>query len=223
MSTHLGTTAFLETPTVNGQYVLLNLDNTPSIGQGVALPLASTAGRLFFNTVENILYRDTGSAWVRVSSPIIQVVSGTITPTSGNVIIPYDATTPTSSEGIQIWSQSFTPLRADSTILIATNSFYATSSSADIYVLGATFSGTTCIGAQMLGFTTNSSNGSNFSVLARHTSGSTTTRTYSFRAGPHASATIYVAQGNTSGGVPGVTNQFGGINTGMFSITEIAP
>lgn len=217
MSTHLGTTAFLETPTVNGQDVLLNGGGVPVVQSGSVLPTAGTSGRLFFNTSDNTIYRDTGAAWVRESSPVIQTVTGSITATSSNASIPFDNSTPTSTEGFQIWSQSFTPLRADSTIVIITNSFFTVNSAADVWTTAATFNGTTCIGAQMLGFTTTAGHGGNFSMITSHTSGSTAARTYSCRIGGSVVATVAVGQGVAGQNYGSTTN------SGRFTITEIAP
>lgn len=217
MSTHLGTTAFLDTPTVNGSNVMLDGGSTPSIGQGTSLPSAGTAGRLFFNTAENIIYRDTGSAWVRVSSPVIQTITGSISNTSSNAVIPLDSTVPLSTEGFQLFSVSFTPLRADSTIVLEVSGWYALTAGADVYLGGAFFSGTTCVFAGLAGFTTNPG-GNTFSMMANTTSGSTAARTYSFRVGPNASATT-VFIGQTTGAVTyGSTTQ-----AGRYRITEIAP
>ena len=217
MSTHLGTTAFLEVPTVNGQEVLLNGGGVPSISSGTALPTVGTVGRLFLNTTTNILYRDTGAVWAPVMPTVLQVVTGQITNTSTNAIIPFDNTAPTSSEGALGWSVSFTPLLANSKIVITTSSFFTINNGANINTGGAVFSGTTCIGAQMLGYTTDNSDGNNFCMIATHTSGSTTTRTYSFRFGPSNNQTIYL--GTSSGG-----NNYGSTtNSGVYTIMEIAP
>ncbi len=216
MSQHLGTTNFLETPTVGGIDVLLNYAGVPGIGAGTTPPAFGTPGRLFFDTSANILWRDTGVAWVRESSPFIQMVTGSIAAASGTTLLPYDNTTPLSTEGNSGWSQSFTPLSATSNILIMTNSFFATNSNADIYTSGALFNGTTCFAAQLIGFTTSTGHGFNFSMMGGQPSGSTTARTYSFRYGPNAAATVYLGQGST-GQAFGLAG-----GTGRFYIMEIA-
>ena len=217
MSTHLGTTAFLEVPTVNGQDVLINGGGVPSIAQGAVLPVFGTPGRFFLVTPSNVMYRDTGSAWIRITSTILQMVSGQITGTITNVVIPFDNTTPTIGEGAQAWSAFFTPVLANSTIIVTTSSFFTINNSASINTTGAIFSGATCIGAQMLGYTTGVLDGNNFCMIATQTSGSTTARTYSFRFGPSAAQTIYLGTSSTG-------QNFGlASGSGVYTIMEIAP
>lgn len=176
-------------------------------------PVIPAAGMSRFNSTIGKIEYYTGAGWVPTGS-VIQTVVGTITKVSSNVQIPYDTTIPTSTEGIQLWSQSFTPILATSTILITTNSFYIINSSNDVIVSGATFNNTTNINTQVLGFGTTTGAGNQFNVTAIEISGSVTARTYSFRAGPGSAVTIFYGRG--------VTATFGAANTGNYIITEIA-
>lgn len=175
-------------------------------------PVTPVAGMSRYNTTLNEIEYYTGTGWVP-SGTVIQTVVGTIAQTSSNVQIPFDTTTPLSTEGVQLWSQSFTPLLATSRIYIATNTFYVINSANDVVVSGATFNGATCINAQALGFGTTTGAGNQFNNIATEISGSTTARTYSFRAGPNSAVTIFYGRG--------VTATFGGVNTGNYIITEI--
>lgn len=182
------------------------------VGTTANRPSTPTAGMSRLNSTTSRMEYYTGTAWVP-SGSIIQTVTGNITKTSSNSQIPFDTTVPTSAEGVQLWSQSFTPLLANSTIIITTNSFFVINSANDIMVSGATFSGTTNIHAQGLGFGTFIGSGNSFTTVAQATSGSTTARTYSFRAGPNAAVTVFYGQG--------ITATFGAAVTGTFIIQEI--
>lgn len=217
MSQHLGTTNFLDTPTVNNVDVMLNGGGVPVIESGTAIPAPGTIGRWFLNTVTNILYRDTGTVMQPIMPSLLQIAEGSITSLSTNSIIPYDNTLPLSTEGALAWSSAFTPQLPNSTIIVSTTSFYTMNTVNDVYASGAHFSGTTCIGAQLLGFTTNTGNGSTFHVVSSVVSGSTTVRTYSFRVGPNVNNTLFLASGVTGQGYGSTTN------SGRYVIMEIAP
>lgn len=217
MSQHLGSTNFLDTPTVNLVDVMLNGGGVPMIQSGTVNPAAGTIGRLFLNTSTNILYRDTGTVLTPIMPSLLQVVEGAINSASSNNIIPYDNTTPQSTEGFQGWARTITPLLSNSSILVITTSFYAMNTAQDVYASGAHFSGTTCIGAQLLGFTTNTGNGQSFTMMSSVVSGSTTARTLSFRIGPNNNNTLFLASG-TSGQAYGSPT-----NSGRYIIMEIAP
>ena len=161
---------------------------------------------------ETLIYN--GTRWVNEFTEVIQVVGGAITATSSNAQIPYDATTPVSTEGVQLWTRAFTPKSDNSVIVVLTHMFYTVNSAADVYVSGATFSGTTCVAAGLLGFTTNTGNGNNAVQEAVITNTSTAARTISFRAGPNSNVTTFYGQG-----VAGQT--YGGVQTGGYMIFEI--
>lgn len=68
MSEVLGKIQFLDTPEVNNVPVLLNAGNTPSVSADILAnrPAPGVPGRLFVDTTNNVLQRDTGSAWVNI-------------------------------------------------------------------------------------------------------------------------------------------------------------
>lgn len=179
-------------------------------------PASPTAGMIRLNTTLAELEYHDGTSWF-TSGKLIQMVTGTIGSASSNSQIPYDNTTPLSTEGFQLWTQSFTPLRSDSTIIITTNAFWTVNSSADVYVSIATFQGTACIYAQLAGFTTNTGNGFGLTHMATVSAGSTAARTYSVRAGPQNNVTVFYNQG-TGGQAYGSAT-----NSGRYIIQEIAP
>lgn len=150
------------------------------------------------------------------SGTVLQTVYGAVTSSSSNSQIPYDNTTPTITEGAQIWSREFTPISATSLILITTSSFYAIASSSNIFASAAYFSDTTNIFAQSLGFSTDNGETNSFTVVGSHIAGSTTARTYTCRMGPNGNVTMYIAQG-TGGQAYGNSS-----NSGRYIIQEIA-
>lgn len=148
----------------------------------------------------------------------IQMVNGTIGASSTNSVIPFDNTTPTASEGIEILSQSFTPLRNDTMIVIIANVFFTLNNASNRFITGALFEGGTCLNASMLGFTTDAGDGHTASIMAVVASGSTLSRTYSMRIGSdNATGTLFINQGISGqayGGAPG---------NGRYIILEVMP
>ena len=231
MSDHLGKTNFLDTPEVNGVPLLTSaaLTNlvipgtegfTPPIGTTAQRPGVPGLGETRYNTTLGKKEYWNGTTWI-APGEVLQVVTGTMTPTSYTSVaatqLPYDNTVPASTEGLQLWSQSFTPVLATSTIIITVSSFYTAGAATAAFMSGALFNGTTCFHAVMIGRTALSGDGSAYTVTGQQTAGSTTARTYSFRAGPNANMLVYFGQGS-AGQAFGATT-----TTGIYSITEIAP
>jgi hypothetical protein len=179
-------------------------------------PGSPVAGMVRFNTTLGSTEYYNGTAWIPAGN-IIQTVVGNVAAVSSNSQIPFDNTVPLSTEGVQIWTQSFTPILTNSTILITTSGFCTVASSADIWVTGAAFNGTTCFSASLVAFTTTTNEGRGFSLISTQTSGSTAARTYSVRMGPNTAVTMYVNTGTS-------TQNYGGtVNIGKYIIQEIAP
>lgn len=82
-----------------------------------------------------------------LNTGVQQIVTGTIAASSGTTQIPFDNTTPSSTEGFSIWSASVTPRVSTSTILVE---FHLTVGHATNtrYVTVAVFNGSTCLGTQ---------------------------------------------------------------------------
>jgi hypothetical protein len=211
-----GTTGLSFATNVNaGLYVNATTAIRSAVGATADRPTGAQ-GMFRFNTTLGRSEEFDGTSWLP-QGLVLQRVSGTIGTTSGNTAIPYDNTPPTATEGFQVWSQSFTPLSATSTIVIIVSSFYAQNNAGDRYTTGAFFSGTTLLSAQLLGFTTDNNAGQNISTMTVAASGGTATRTYSLRVGTNnADTTVYFGQG-TSGQAYGSATQ-----AGRFIILEIA-
>ena len=154
-------------------------------------------GMVRFNSTKSRIETAEGGVWGPTGT-VKQFVTGSFNNVSFNNQIPYDNTTPLITEGFQLFSIPFTPLFADSIILVTVTSFYTVASSSDVYATGAIFVGSTCVAAQMLGFTTNNGNGSSFVVSGALPSPGTTEVAVQFRAGPNINATMHMGQG-TSG------------------------
>lgn len=184
------------------------------VGATADRPGTPVTGDLRFNTslLRTEIYN--GTSWSIIGN-VIQTVTGVIAATSTNVIIPYDNTLPTSTEGAEIWSQSFTPLSASSTIVISTMGFYSVNNAADINTTLAVFNGTTCIDATNVGWTTTTLDTRSFNVMTVQASDSTTARTYSARIGPNVAQTVFVCRATTGAIYGGTANQ------GRFMIQEI--
>ena len=128
-------------------------------------------------------------------------------------VIPIDDTVPQSSEGVEIFSKSFTPIAADSIINIKAH-VMVTLGSGFRYGVVALFEDGVCIGAM------SEANGSDHArivtAIGRVTAGSTSARTYSVRVGPN-TATCYVNDQATAGvGANGTEGS-------LLIIEEVAP
>lgn len=155
------------------------------------------------------------TVWTRIGV-VKQFLTGSFTPASFNNQIPYDNTTPTSTEGFQAFSVAFTPTVSNSTVFVLVSSFYTMASNADVFASGALFQGTSCFAAFLLGWTTNTGSGKAFTVSGAFLPGSTATRNISFRCGPNSNTTMHLGQG--TGG-----QQYGSATlTNQYIILEIA-
>lgn len=201
----------------------IGLANNPVLPglESLTMPAGTTAqrpatplnGMLRYNTTIGNAEYWSQSAW-RPVGQVVQIVHGTIPQTSSNVQIPFDASTPLITEGLELWSVSFTPLYSNSLIIIQSNQWTAVNSAADVVVTGALFRGNTCINSSMIGWTTNTNDGSSSNIVYVDPAGSTASRTYSFRAGPNSNVTVFYNRG--------VTATLGGTGSGQYIITEFA-
>jgi hypothetical protein len=211
----LGTESFLATPDVNGQLVLLNGGGTGTVTYGTlaARPAASTAGNIYIDTTSNYIWQDTGAAWVQLSTgKVLQVVTGTIIAASGTTTVPLDSTSPTITEGWQIFTQAFTPLSATSTIKIEFTITSSHSAATGTNILSL-FAGTTNL-ASVAGRTDSTANTATvLSINEAYLPGSTAAITFSARLGnPTAGSSICNRVG---------TNTLGGSLVSTYTITEI--
>jgi len=133
--------------------------------------------------------------------------------TSSSATIPQDNTTPTISEGTEVFSIAFTPTAATSTLLLQA-SFQLSASGNGQYFIWALFEDSTCIGAwSNNGPASNNGNVASFNVP--RAASSTSARTYSVRAGCSSGTggTVYI------GDV--YSNNYGALNANYMTIQEI--
>ena len=123
---------------------------------------------------------------------IAQVVSTPIDTTATSVAIPYDSSTPTNTEGAELASLSITPSSTSSKILLMA-SFQYDYYNSNSYAIGALFRGTTCVKASFSGY--------QYGVISLYhmdSPSTTSSTTYSLRAGGNAGATVWFH--STNGG-----------------------
>jgi hypothetical protein len=214
----LGTESFLAIPDVNGQPVLLNGGGTGTVTYGTlaARPAASTAGNIYIDTTSNYIWQDTGAAWVQLSTgKVLQVVTGTIPNTTGTGLIPLDNTIPTSTEGAQIFTNTFTPISATSRVILSYAVTVAASAN-NISIATTAFSGTTNLGAAVTRCATSTGTngvGYSLSMQASWLPGSTAAIVIQGRVGALATSTYYV---NTH-----ATPYLGGSLVSEYTIMEV--
>lgn len=177
---------------------------------------AGTTGDLRFNTtiVSPEIYN--GTTWVPLGGGVVlQVVTGNIAAVNTTAVIPLDNTIPTSTEGVQLWTTSFTPLSATSRIIVR----YTVSTGAsanNISVATGVFSGTTNRGMAVTRCATSTTTAGSLYSLSNSVvwaPGSTATITISARGGPMATSTCYFNSHPTA--------LFGGTLVTQFVIFEV--
>lgn len=190
----LGSFDFANTPTFNNAPLILGDGNTPSILQGLtsAIPTAGTAGRIYITTDTNLVFRDTGTAWVQLSNPIGVMKclgSAPIAAVTGTSLIPLDNTPPLITEGTQVWSQAINCSYIGSSLLINAN-MVCEIGTASRNVIAAFFLDSTCIGVS----STRPAAASVPNLLTAHIEILSTalTHTISCRVGVSAAATWYI-------------------------------
>lgn len=163
----------------------------PPSGTTAQRPVSALNGELRYNTTTTRQEFYNGTFWTPIGQ-VLQVVSGTISASTGTTQIPFDNTLPTSTEGHQIWSTTFTPISSTSRIAIRYQITAASGTNARTMTTSL-LAGTTTIGA-----------GANYAqtanvpysivVQAVHQPGSTATITFSSRLGMNGSGTVYCNQ-----------------------------
>ena len=169
-----------------------------------------TNGQMRYNTTLGIAEISDAGVY-RPFGKVAQFITGNIAQTTGTTILPYDATTPTSTEGFQIWTANITPLYTTSTIVVIFNIFTEVSTAANTMTV-ALFNGTTVI-ATNSGYTGIANTATSLSIHKSFTSGTTSAITLSARSGPSVASTMYVNRGNTE--------TMGGTTTTSYIIMEI--
>lgn len=185
-----------------------NASMTLPIGPSAQRPTHSN-GKIRFNSDTLIEEISESNQW-RPLGRLMQFATGNITQTTGTTILPYDNTTPSSTEGFQIFTTTITPFYANSTIVVMFSIFYECSANNTV-VTTTLLNGSTVIAASASRQATNQPNTVN--ITKQFTSGTTSPLTISARIGPAAASTVYVNRGNTE--------TLGGTITTSYIIMEI--
>lgn len=212
-----GKIKFEDLPTVNSVPVMLQ-NGVPLISTGTTAgtPAAGNIGNLYIDETTNNIYRDTGSAWTKLGSGnMLQCATGTILATTGTTRVTTGTTTtiPPVTEGFQIWSQSFTPFSASSTLIILYSILISSGTNAR-YAIMSTFAGSTNIGS-VVNYCVSTNLPYNVPMIISYQPLSTNTITLSSRIGLTASGTLSVQQ------YSGTTNKLGGAAQTEYVIMEI--
>ncbi len=242
MSKHFGSISFRDTPDVNGDLVITQVYGTSNqivsakLGSGVTLaiadnpvfpgtgsiripagptsarPAVAAAGDLRINTTTNSLETYNGANWIP-PGVVLGVAVQKIAAASGTTTVPLDATTPTSTEGWQFFSISYTPKSATSTLIID-YAITAASSAASLTITASVFSGTTNLGSTSARTPATANTAVSLGQKVFFTPGSTNPVTITGRIGSNTGSTTYV---NTVG-----SSTLGGALVSSLSIVEIA-
>jgi hypothetical protein len=146
------------------------------------------------------------------SGKVLQVVSAKCGNGTSTARIPVDNTTPTNTEGVQIWTASITPASASNTILVS-GACQASGNANSLYYQFALFRGATCIGAWQAENSWSNA-GVMLTLCFMDSPATTSSTTYSIRASTNASTFYY-------GSV--FSNNFGNLGENYYILQEIAP
>lgn len=150
------------------------------------------AGDIRFNSTLGIDEIYNGSAWVSTGR-VLQMVNSTIASSSHTVAqITPGSTIPTVATGAQIWTISFTPLSASSTILIL-GDFYVSHGNAGRTFTSSLYAGSTNLGTSLATVSANAA-AANTSFVVAYQPGSTSAITFSLRTGASGAGVMYVNQ-----------------------------
>lgn len=138
------------------------------------------------------------------AAAVAQVLSGPINAMSGTALIPSDNTTPLSTEGTLLWTQSITPTTATSRVGIM-SSVFVDSGTANRNITMAIFRGTTCIHAQVVNVTS-VGRPMNLTINFVDHPNTTSAVTYTARVGSNSSATWYINNNSSSVRYGGASN-----------------
>tara|TARA_R100001510_G_scaffold39942_1_gene36348 strand:+ start:225 stop:755 length:531 start_codon:yes stop_codon:yes gene_type:complete len=163
------------------------------------------------NLADNFAF--TGTVTGAGGGKLLKFASDQSVNTTSGSTIPQDNTTPTVSEGAEVFTIAFTPTAATSTLLIQA-SFQLSANTNTQYLVWTLFEDSTCLGAWSNTSAYNN-NGSTATLNVPRAASSTSARTYSVRAGcaSGTGGTVYI--GDING------NNYGGLNANYMTIQEI--
>lgn len=155
--------------------------------------VVAVAGDIRFNSTLGYCEKFTGAYW----SPfglLLQMTSIAIAAQTGTTTVPLDNTVPTSTEGWQFFTTTFTPLSTTSRIRLRLS--ITCSMSAAGTMIGSIFAGTSNIGSSAVVRASTSSHQMSWSIV--YQPASTAPITFSGRIGGSAASTTYVNQAGAS-------------------------
>lgn len=174
-------------------------------------PVTAVEGDARFNSTLDRPEVFSGSTWVPFGR-ILQLVTGNIPATSGTTQIPLDSTVPQSTEGFQIWTTSFTPQSATSTVIVECT-MTVSHGTASRTVIGALFNGGASAIATCATTTAGANTPQDLTLFHSYQPGSTAAITFSFRLGASNSGTCFVSSAGAS--------TLGGTLVSRYQIIEV--
>ena len=178
-------------------------------------PGTPVVGDARFNTTTGFTEEYNGTFWSPMGR-VLQIVTGNASAVSGSAQVPFDNSTPTSGEGFEIWTTSFTPVSATSRIVISQVMTVAHSNAART-IVSSIFTGTTNRGSSAVQIMTGATTTNlpfQLSNNVAYISGSTAAVTISCRVGANGNGTTYVNQTSAA--------TLGGALVSEYVIMEIA-
>ena len=189
----------------------LNFTDTPTVNSvPIVTATPGTYGPININSDGSMV----SGGGVTPTNQVVSFYSGEINAMSGATIIPSDNTTPSITEGTQVWAQTLTPMSWNSKFKFEQAFLYGSSSS-NRNISFALFRNSTCIYAIGSNLVTS---GRPLTITVYHVDQPNTTSsvTYSLRVGISSTATWYLGQAAAN------TITYGGTaNVSTWSITEI--
>lgn len=171
----------------------------------------STAGNMRENSTLGYAEVYNGAVWQPLGR-VLQVVTGSIAATSTTATIANSATVPTSAQGVQIWTTSFTPISAASKVIVTYN-VRGSLNAVGLILIASVFNGTTNLGADATGVDqgVGASSGVPLSL----------TQHIVFSPGATTAITISARAGSSVAGTCSINPNFGTAAPTFFTITEV--
>lgn len=147
---------------------------------------------------------------ISVASTIKQIITGTVSPQTGTSLIPWDTTTPLSTEGTQIFSSSVMMAESTNKLRIYFSTF-VDSSTSNRNLTMAIFRDTVCVGVRTMNLAT-SARPQHFTIDIVDQPGTIGPHVYSCRFGTNSTSTWSIGRSNSGitlgGGAPLLSHYF---------------
>ena len=183
-------------------------------------PPLPTNGMIRFNTTTNLYEAWLVDRWVNLQAfstgGVYQINAylGDIPPVSGTSTVPFDNTTPLSTEGTQIWTRTVTPASASSTFVVECPMTVDIGTSNRVLIVSI-FRGTVNIGSALF-YSTGGGRPTTLSLKVNDTPASAAPVTYSMRAGIGAGTGTWYINSTATG------NNLGSALISQYEIREFA-